>query len=118
MQAMITILFILAIVFGWWLYEKHDSNDNNPPYVEYWVKSNDNQPISDFTKINIITIWILKGYYYFCIESYAALVLVISICGFQPQGDSLNLLRCSIFEIIDCFWVNNLLDSVQQSTNT
>ena len=63
----------------------------------------------------MITIWVLRGYYYLCIESYAALVLVISICGLQPQGDSLSLLRCSIFEIIDCFWVNNLLDSVQQS---
>lgn len=28
MQATITILFILAIVFIWWLYEKHDSDDN------------------------------------------------------------------------------------------
>ena len=35
MYATITILFILAIVFIWWLYEKHDSDDNNPPYVEY-----------------------------------------------------------------------------------
>lgn len=35
MQATITILFILAIAFIWWLHEKHDSDDNNPPYVEY-----------------------------------------------------------------------------------
>lgn len=35
MQATIAILFILAIAFIWWLYEKHDSDDNNPPYVEY-----------------------------------------------------------------------------------
>lgn len=34
MQVTVTILVILAIVFIWWLYEKHDSNDN-PPYVEY-----------------------------------------------------------------------------------
>ena len=35
MYATITILFILATAFIWWLYEKHDSDDNNPPYVGY-----------------------------------------------------------------------------------
>lgn len=30
----------------------------------------ENQQISDFTKINIITIWIFRGYYYLCIESF------------------------------------------------
>lgn len=36
MQATVTILFILAITFIWWLYEKHDSDDDdNQPYVEY-----------------------------------------------------------------------------------
>lgn len=32
------------------------------------MEGNSNQLISDFTKINIITIWIFRGYYYLCIE--------------------------------------------------
>lgn len=31
MQAILSLFFILAIIFVWWLYEKHD---NNPPDVE------------------------------------------------------------------------------------
>ena len=34
MQAILSLFFILAIIFVWWLYEKHDSDDNNPPHVE------------------------------------------------------------------------------------
>lgn len=57
MQATIAILFILAIAFIWWLYEKHDSMItihlmwNTKQRV---VIITENQWIRDFTKINKI----------------------------------------------------------------